>query len=152
MGFLFHLIIVAVSTIVTLWTYKTHKPISATARRLSMTIVGKEDESSGKKKDESFEDEKEDVEDINLNTSLENRDGCRTMVDTTTLNEMKNSHTEIKNSQSEMKNSQSEMRTEVKEVKNTLTEMKNADTEIMTEFTEVKQLLAEWGMKRCKRI
>merc|ERR1711862_742434 len=145
MGFLFHLIIVAVSTIVTLWTYKTHKPISATARRLSMTIVGKEDESSGKKKDESFEDEKEDVEDINLNTSLENRDGCRTMVDTTTLNEMKNSHTEIKNSQSEM-------RTEVKEVKNTLTEMKNADTEIMTEFTEVKQLLAELGMKRCKRI
>merc|ERR1711862_939558 len=116
MGFLFHLIIVAVSTIVTLWTYKTHKPISATARRLSMTIVGKEDESSGKKKDESFEDEKEDVEDINLNTSLENRDGCRTMVDTTTLNEMK-----------------------------------NADTEIRTEFTEVKQLLAELGMKRCKR-
>merc|ERR1711862_542054 len=123
------------------------KPISVTTKKLSIIILGKEEESSGdtgeilEHRETTTKYQEECVEDDDLVSSLKNTEGHGAVMNSSTAIDMKDSKTRIIN---EIKNSNLE-------IKNTLlTEMERSQAEIRTEFTEVKQRLADLLSRQSK--
>merc|ERR1711862_396102 len=120
--FLFHYAILVISVVTTFCICKNKN-----------TDASSDDKEEIQRKDEHFEDN-------NLVSSLENREGCTTALNATTLTEVKDSQNEMI---SEMKRSQNKL-------KKSQLDMNDSQTKIESELTEVKQMLADLLARQSK--